>query len=226
VKHDVDPDAGERTRRAWHAVAELVLAGPQHRRSGTIRLRVTPGGFATVAEPALAVAGGSVVAEGVAGGAPVPMDGRSCAELAATLGLDAGAPAGLYAGGSGVAPDERLDVDAAAAAALAAALARGEEALRRLAPDIVPVLWPEHFDLGIAVDEVNYGVSLGDGYCPEPYAYVGPWRPRAGAFWNAPFGAARPLRELTGDLLDFLAEGGRRAAADPAVDAAAGSPPP
>ena len=31
------------TRRSLHGVAELVIAGPQHRATGTIRLRVTPG---------------------------------------------------------------------------------------------------------------------------------------------------------------------------------------
>jgi hypothetical protein len=36
-------------------ICAAVLAGPQYRRSGTIRLRVTPGGFATVAEPSLRV---------------------------------------------------------------------------------------------------------------------------------------------------------------------------
>ena len=39
------------TRRALHGVAEYLLAGPQYRASGTIRLRVSDGGFATVAEP-------------------------------------------------------------------------------------------------------------------------------------------------------------------------------
>ena len=37
------------TRRSLHGVAELLLAGPQHRAHGTIRLRVTPGGFGGVA---------------------------------------------------------------------------------------------------------------------------------------------------------------------------------
>lgn len=79
---------------------------------------------------------------------------------------------------------------------------------RRFAPDLTPVLWPEHFDVGIQLDEVNYGISPGDHYVDEPYAYVGPWTPRTGEFWNAPFGAARPLRDLPGDALDaFLAEG-------------------
>jgi hypothetical protein len=34
------------TRQSLHGVAELVLAGPQYRQSGTIRLRAVPGGFA------------------------------------------------------------------------------------------------------------------------------------------------------------------------------------
>jgi hypothetical protein len=71
------------------------------------------------------------------------------------------------------------------------------------------VLWPEHFDVSITVDEVNYGVSPGDGYLGEPYAYVGPYTPRSGAFWNAPFGAARPLATL-GELeavVEFFTEG-------------------
>jgi hypothetical protein len=32
-------------------------------------------------------------------------------------------------------------------------------ALRSFAPGLEPVLWPEHFDLGIKLDEVNFGVS-------------------------------------------------------------------
>jgi hypothetical protein len=36
------------TRLSLHAVAEQLLAGPQHRAKGTIRLRVTPGGFACI----------------------------------------------------------------------------------------------------------------------------------------------------------------------------------
>ena len=43
------------SRRSLHAIAELVLAGPQHRRSGTIRLHVGEYGISTVARPDLAV---------------------------------------------------------------------------------------------------------------------------------------------------------------------------
>jgi hypothetical protein len=193
-------------------VAELVLAGPQYRRSGTIRLRAWPGGFATIREPDLRVEGDELVA----GGVRVPIRDVTCAALGTAAGVEPGAPADLYRDGSGVAPDEPVRVDAAAAAVLADCYAAGDAALRRLFPDLEPVLWPEHFDLGVSHGEANYGVSPGDVYLPQPYAYVGPWQPRTGSFWNAPFGAARPLADLADrdDLVEFFAEGraeGRRA---------------
>ena len=91
--------------------------------------------------------------------------------------------------------------------------------MRAFAPGEEPVLWPEHFDLGISIDEVNYGVSPGDAHVPEPYAYVGPWTPREGAFWNKPFGATRPMGESPDAraLVAFFREGARRAVADPAA---------
>ncbi|GEM_PF-325675 len=197
------------TRRSWHAVGELVLAGPQHRRSGTIRLRIVPGGFATTREPALAID----TADLVAGDARVGIDGRTCAELAAATRLDVGPPLGLYQDGSAMPEHDVLTVDAAAAAVLADAFDTGDAALRQFAPTETPVLWPEHFDVAISVDDVNYGVSLGDSYLDEPYAYVGPWQPTMGEFWNAPFGATRTLRELADidTLVAFFAKGRRLA---------------
>ena len=56
------------TRRTLHAVAELVLAGPQYRATGKLRLGVVPGGFATVLRPELRVVGGRVAAAGGSGG--------------------------------------------------------------------------------------------------------------------------------------------------------------
>ncbi len=51
--------------------------------------------------------------------------------------------------------------------------------------------------MAIRVDDINFGVSPGDGFIEEPYAYVGVASPPAGdPFWNAPFGAAVPLREF------------------------------
>lgn len=202
------------TRRMLHGVAELVLAGPQHRESGTIQLRVVEGGFGTVRTPELRVSG----TELVAGDRVIPLNGATCEELATAVGMEAGAPQGLYKDGSGVSPDDALDVDAEAAAYIEEAFARGDAALRRLAPDETPVLWPEHFDAAITLDKVNYGVSPGDSYLGEPYAYAGPWEPRQGDFWNAPFGVTRPVRELPGvtALHDFFMEAKERAAYDPA----------
>jgi hypothetical protein len=204
------------TRRALHGVAELLLAGPQYRRTGTIRLLVSPGGFRTVKEPEIRVEG----VELVAAGRRIPIAGRSCAELAASAGLDVGAPHGLYHDGSGVDPDEPLALDAEDAHWLASCWAAGDAALRRLYPDQQPILWPEHFDVGIRADATNYGVSPGDDFLPEPYAYVTPPAPRTGTFWTAPFGAARPVRDLgaTPDaLLAWFREGRDRAGTDPGL---------
>ncbi len=89
-------------------------------------------------------------------------------------------------------------------AVLEDALGRGDAALRAFAPESEPILWPEHFDVAITVDEVNYGVSPGDGHHGAPYAYVGPHQVPEGPFWNAPFGASRPVAELT-DLSSVVA---------------------
>src|SRR5690348_9464874 len=97
----------EKTRRSLHAVAELVLAGPQHRRSQTIRLLVTSTGFRTFTLPELSVDGVDLVGNG----RRITITGRSCAELAAEVGVDAGPPEGVYHDGSGVAADELLQLD-------------------------------------------------------------------------------------------------------------------
>jgi hypothetical protein len=102
-----------------------------------------------------------------------------------------------------------LAVDDAAAGEIARAFSSGDVALSELDPTRPRVLWPEHFDIAIDANEVNYGVSPGDGSCSEPYAYVGPWhfgeRTQSGDdFWNAPFGASRTIREL-GDQAGVLA---------------------
>lgn len=194
------------TRRALHGVAELLLAGPQHRETGRIDLRVVEGGFATVAGRELRVEGDELLT----GTARVPLSGRTYTEVAAEAGIEAGEPAGVYSGGPGVRPEETITFDADVLKALLQGFADGDRALREFAPDLTPVLWPEHFDVAIALDEVNYGVSPGDGYLDEPYAYVGPFEPREGEFWTAPFGAARPLRELDGAITAFFREGRER----------------
>jgi hypothetical protein len=177
------------TRRSLHAVAEQVLAGPQYRESGTIRLRVTPGGFGQV-KGSLRVEGSELVA----GDRRIPLTG-TIADVAAAAGVEPGVPEDLYPDHADFGAGDALAVDPEAAGVLAEWFARGDAGLRAFA-DEEPVIWPEHFDLAIATGEVNYGVSPGDGGHAGPYAYVGPWTPREGAFWNASFGALRSAEEL------------------------------
>jgi hypothetical protein len=196
------------TRRSLHGVAELLLAGPQFRRAGTIKLLVSPGGFRAFTDGDLRVDGGDLVV----GDRRRPIAGRSCAELAADAGIEVGAPVGLYHDVSGVEPDETLTVDPAAAKWLADCWAAGDAALRRLAPAQTPILWPEHFDVAVLDGGAGFGVSPGDGYIAEPYAYVTPPTPRQDDFFSAPFGAARPVREIGGadEVHAYFAEGRRR----------------
>jgi len=203
----MDEDTLVATRRSLHGVAECLIAGPQYRAHGTIRLRVLPRGFGGVRSD-VHVDGTELVSNGQCR----PLAG-TWGGIAAAAGIDGGPPEGLYSDSSGIGPDDPLFVDPDAAALLAGWFARGDAALRAFAPDVEPVLWPEHFDLGIQLDEVNYGVSPGDAGHQRPYAYVGPWTPRDGAFWNAPFGALRGIDELpdVDAVAAFFADG--RAAA-------------
>ena len=196
------------TRTALHGVAELLLAGPQYAESGTIRLRVVPGGIATVAAPELRLEGVEIV--GASGRHPLS---GTYAEIAAGVGVTPRELGDVYHDRAEVGAGDRVDVDPAALATLVDALAVGDAALRAFAPDEEPVLWPEHLDVAIGKDEVNYGVSPGDALIGEPYAYVGPWTPREGDFWNQPFGAAQQLSTLGGAdaVADFFREGARLA---------------
>lgn len=204
-------DAYHRTRESLHAVAEQLLAGPEYRRSGTIRLQATPGGFATVEAPRLAVREGFIFLDD----SPIrELHDATIADLAAAVRVEPGMPDGVYSDTTKFDPHTALFVDAGQYRILTRAFELGDAALRALAPDRTPVLWPEHFDIGIDADEVNYGVSPGDSLIAEPYAYVGPWTARTGDFWNQSFGAARTIAELGGPdaLLAFFSEGKRLAA--------------
>lgn len=201
-----------RTRLALHGVAELLLAGPQYAVSNTVRLRVVPGGIATVAEPDLRIEGTELV--GAQGRHPLS---GSYAEVAAAAGLTPRRLDDVYHDGVDVSADDPIELDPDHVVTLLDVFSVGDAALRAFAPDQVPVLWPEHFDVGISHDGVNYGLSPGDVTLSEPYAYVGPWVRRSGPFWNQPFGAARPLAALGGvdSVIAFFREGAERAAADP-----------
>jgi hypothetical protein len=198
------------SRRALHGVAELVLAGPQHAVSDTVRLRVVPGGFATsVADPPVRLVGTHVER----GTASARLHGSTPRELATALDLVPRPLTEVYDDGSGVGPDDVLHVDSAAVRWLTLAWSAGDAALRLLDPEQTPVLWPEHFDVGISLDEVNYGVSPGDATIAVPYAYVGPWSvPPADEFWTRPFGAVLLLPENpdAGAVHAFFEEGRAR----------------
>jgi hypothetical protein len=198
------------TRRSLHAVAGLVLAGPQYRAHHDIRLRVRGSGFGTVVGPDVRVVEASVVRDDVI----VPIDAATPATIAKELGLTASGLRDVYADGPGIGPDDVLAAAPEQAAHLAACLAAGDDALARLAPDAARVLWPEHFDVAIRVDEINYGVSPGDGFSAVPYAYVGPSTVTGDPFWNAPFGASLPLGAIpSADAIVAFFKAGRAVAA-------------
>lgn len=204
----------ENTRLSLHAVAELLMAGPQYAESKTIKLRVTPGGFGTVALPEVRLAGASLITVDRV----VALSDRTIAEVAQEAGLTPRSLGDVYPDHVDATGVDVLLVDPGEAAEIAEAFRVGQEALAALAPDETPIVWPEHFDLGIALGEVNYGVSAGDTYISEPYAYVGPWNFTSRAegdnfrdsFWNAPFGAALPMHAIP-DLLEFFKQGQGRA---------------
>ncbi|MGH8930525.1 MAG: hypothetical protein ACRDZO_07800 [Egibacteraceae bacterium] len=225
------------TRHALHRVAEHVVSPARYAVTGRIGLRPAPGGFSTPPfgedERIVAVDGIDlvVISSGAERRAPLTTL-RAAGEFA---GVTPGAPAHLYTPATPLELDEPLNLDAEAAAALAGWLQLGEQALALFAAGIAEdepseaQLWPEHFDLGIAAAQVNYGVSPGDEHVADPYLYVGPdastasrlsspapaGGPHGGpppgeeGFWNAPFGATRAIHEIRSvdDAVTFFQAG-------------------
>jgi hypothetical protein len=186
------PDGFRATVAALHRVAEDVVA-PARKPDNEIALEATPGGF------------GTPVFEWEGSTHQIRVEGT---ELVREV--------------DGRRQRESLEVDAAAAAALAGWYAFGAAVLERLAADArpedaasAPILWPEHFDLAIELGpepaglRATYGFSPGDEQHPEPYAYVGPWAAQApGELWNARGFAGAELA-----YADLLAAGDQAAAA-------------
>lgn len=197
------------TRDQLRGVAESLIAGPQYRAAGTIRLAVRPDGFAATALP-LAVHGTTFTWQDDRAELAGPVGA-----VAAAAGLDYGPPDGAYRSAAPMPADTVLDLNPEAAALLYRSLYAGGFALTQVLPDGHPVLWPEHFDVAVAADQVTYGVAAGDDLHPLPYAYVAPFDVTAhrGPFFNAPFGALRSLDPtadvdaLAAQIADFLAEG-------------------
>jgi hypothetical protein len=192
------------TRLQLHGIAECLFAGPEYRAAGEIALQVTSGGFGTTAGPELRLDG----LELVAGDRRVPAAG-SLGDLADRLGVVFGAPAIGYPDGSGAQPDDVVDLDPAATQLILDWYALSDAALRMLDPHQQPILWPEHFDVAILLDDRSYGSSPGDDFYPDPYAYVSARDHGGEPFWNGPFGALRDAGEFASapDLVAFWREG-------------------
>lgn len=209
-----------RTRLTLHRLAEHVVSPARRTVTGRIGLVPAPGGFATPPfgddGRVVGVDGLELVVRDATGEQRAPLTTlRAAARLAGVPDdvPDADAP---------------LELDPAAVAELARWWQLGFDAIAALLAEIpggdaVEVwIWPEHFDVGTAVDRVNYGASPGDDTIPQPYLYVGPWDgpPSGDPFWNAPFGAARTAEQISGvaHALQFLREGRRRAETLPPAD--------
>ena len=192
------------TRHQLHGIAECLFAGPEYQATGEIALQVTPGGFGTTAGPELRMEGLELVARD----RRAPAAG-SLGDLADRLGVEFGAPTIGYRDGSGAQRDDIIDLDLAATRLILDWYALSDAALRMLDPDQQPVLWPEHFDVAILLDDRSYGSSPGDDFYSVPYAYLSARDHDGGPFWNAPFGALRDAGEFASapDLVTFWREG-------------------
>lgn len=200
------------TRRQLHAIAENLIAGPQYRAAGTIRLAVRPDGFTGTALP-LSVRGTTLMWPDGA----IPLAGP-VGPIAEAAGLQIGPPpAEIYNPVTPLASDTVLDLDPRAAEVIYRSLYAGGTAVTKVLSHGHPVLWPEHFDVGAEEREVNYGASAGDDEHPLPYAYVAPWdyrtNPRTGTIWTASFGALFPIdtRADIDSLVDAIGDFFRRA---------------
>jgi len=196
-----DPVVLAATRRRLHGIGECLMAGPQRRAGGRFTLRVTPGGFATTGGPALRLDGTEIVVDE---GRRVAVAG-TFADLAESLGVDFGPPPDAYPDGSEASPTEQVSLDVASARLIADWYLRADAALRLMAPRQTPILWPEHFDVAILLNDTSYGASPGDGFHALPYAYVSTAEHGGSDFWNAPFGAIRSHGQVSSlnDLVTF-----------------------
>jgi hypothetical protein len=214
------PDSFASTREALHRVAEEVVA-PARKPHNEIALRQTPNGFGT---PEFEFDGERVQVR-VEGTDLVLQRGDHTIRAPLTSLADAGALLGTKLLPDGLPTDSSpLDIDPAAAAALADFYELASRALARLGsslPDDADVsdinLWPEHFDIAFeagaeeAGRRANYGGSPGDDEHEQPYLYAGPWTAEVeGELWNATGFTGAELGYS--DLLD--AEDAERAALD------------
>ena len=210
------------TRRSLHAVAERLLAGPQYREHGH--------------DPAAGDAGRVRAGRGAAAGRGRPSwSGRAggcrCAARsptsAAALGVEAGAPADLYSEHAELGAGRRAGRRPGGGRAAARLVRPRRPGAARVRPGrgagaVAGALRPGHR----ASTRSTTAISPGDGGHPRPYAYVGPWTPREGEFWNARLRVAlrrRPAaRHRGGGRLLRGGPGRREGSGDLTVTTAAG----
>lgn len=194
------PDRFAETTEALRQVACYVVAPARKAQVQRIGLVPVAGGFGTPpldGGAALVVHGDRI---GWWPGEDAPI--TTLRDVAAFAGVELSAEPGVGEDLPPFRPDDPLDIDAVASAALGAWYALGAGVLATLTRELsngtigAPQLWPEHFDLAAVCEldggvAVNLGFSPGDSFHAEPYVYVGPhdMSTLTGGFWNAPFGA-------------------------------------
>ncbi|HEY1652763.1 MAG TPA: hypothetical protein VGG09_12835 [Acidimicrobiales bacterium] len=200
-----------RTRLDLHRLSAHVLGRRRFAVSGHFGLRASPGGIATPAfgpEPeTLRLTSACLIREVGTDSSGLALAGATLAALADFAGADLGAEFSAGADTPDLGRiDEPLALDAHELDDLFSWFDLAWRVLdqvvaewRGRGPATTVQLWPEHFDVGTALDfgdgdgaGVNLGFSPGDGFSDQPYVYVGPWgteRPGADGYWNAPFGA-------------------------------------
>jgi len=222
------------TRAALHTIAAHILARKRFGVSGRFGLRAGPGGIATPsfgdAPETIRLVEAGLIREVGGTCTRMSVDGSTLRELAAFTDADLDEP---FSCGPDTPPLGPVDVAFRLATHTVIEIADWFALAWRVLDDVLTSLpgdaevatiqlWPEHFDAATTVtmpsgERVNLGVSPGDDYLDEPYAYVGPWGERRGdpAFWNAPFGAARPRSQVgtVEGVVDFLGTGLRLATA-------------
>jgi hypothetical protein len=220
VTRHLPPSYGT-TRASLHRLAEHVISPALHAVTGRIGLRQSPGGFAT---PRFGDNGRVVsvdrdhLVDSDRSGQSRRTAITTIADAARFVGITPGAPSDVYQPNTPLEPDAPLTVDLDAAEVVAMWYELTDMALRAFAASIgedAPTeaqLWPEHFDLAMTADRINYGGSLGDSYIDVPYLYVGPFDgppEKPDPFWNQPFGAAIGFDEIASiqDAFDFFGRG-------------------
>jgi hypothetical protein len=183
------------TRQSLHKVAEHVMAKASYAAIGKIGLRAHTGGFATQEFDGRRLICRDGQLDGVA------IDGARLRDLGASDATLPYTPATPF-------DDAPLTVDARSAQGLADWYGLVAVALESVSPpDAAPQqIWPEHFDLATAFNNVNYGGSPGDDTYPEPYLYVGPLERDDTAGFDDPWGWTLHARDVSSveDAIDFL----------------------